>query len=132
MTFSTGFMFIQSDLLIQIYNLYIFCMTYIHVVRGLTLYFLLIIIYVLTHLLTGAFIDLLLICPNHLNRLSLILSSTMPNLARIFSLLILSFLVLPHVYCNICVSATLIFCSFCFLVAQHSLQYNKPGRNVVL
>ena len=72
--------------------------------------------------LTGAVIGLRCTCPNHLNRLSLILSpiGATPKLPRMNSFLILSFLVLPLSHLNILISATLVLCMCCLLAAQHS------------
>ena len=67
-------------------------------------------------------------------RFSLILSSIGATLTRlrISLFLTLSIIVLPHIYLNIHISATLIFCVCCFLLAQHSVPYNKEGLTAVL
>ena len=54
------------------------------------------------------------------------------TISRICSFLILYFQVLPQIHLSICISSTLIFCTFCFLVAQHSLPYNMVGLMVIL
>ena len=67
--------------------------------------------------------------PNHCRRFSLIFSSigAIPILVRIFSFLILSLLVLPHIPWSTRISATLIFWAWYLFIAQHSVSYNKVG-----
>jgi len=78
---------------------------------------------------TGAFIGLRRTWPNHHMPFSLIFSfiGAPPILVRIFSFLILSLLVLPHIQWSIHISATLIFWARYLFIAQHSVPYNKAG-----
>jgi len=83
---------------------------------------------IVSHLLTGASLGLLLICPNHI-LVSLILSSINATsiLPLISSFLILSSLAWPQIQRIILISATLILWTYDLLIGQHSAPYNKGG-----
>ena len=106
-----------------------FFITSMHIIFGFPLNFLPYVMSIFSTLLTGASFYLRPMWPNHHKRFSLILSSigATPTRLRISSFLTLSILVLLHIHLNICISAILIFCICCFLLAQHSVSYNKVG-----
>src|ERR1700761_363442 len=83
--------------------------------------------------LTSSSCSLLLTCPNHLSLLWANLSSMLstPTLALTYSFLTVSLLVTPHIILNIFISATLSFCSWLFLIAQHSDEYIIAGLTTV-
>ena len=75
--------------------------------------------------LIGAIVGLHWTCPNYLKWfffffLILFPIDVNPKCSRTHSFLILSFLVLPHIYLNTFISATSILYICCFLIDQHS------------
>ncbi|KAJ0939040.1 hypothetical protein HanRHA438_Chr02g0056571 [Helianthus annuus] len=69
--------------------------------------------------------------PKHLSLPSFILSEILvtPNLSLNTSFLIRSNLVWPHIHLNILISATSILRACVFLMAQHSVPFNRWFKN---